>query len=224
MDAQRETPFSLRSAVPDDADAAAALIYETAQSLGDYLFGQTGPAGTIQVFSILFRQKGHLFSYELTTLAVAGEEVVGLAQSLPAADIWKADVGMVLACFKCFGLRATIRGIRRSYPLAFEPDAKPGEFYVGTLAVAPAHRNRGIGLALLRDAERQARERGFSVCSLSVMLHNADALRFYRRAGYREDLRYETKLRAPGVQYSGFYRMVKPVLPREIPVKGVEEK
>jgi ribosomal protein S18 acetylase RimI-like enzyme len=222
MTAQPGTHVTLRPAVPDDAGAAAALIYEAAQSLGDYVFGQSGPEGTIRVFSILFREQGHLFSYELTTLATAGEEIAGLMQALPGADVWRAGVGLMRACLKCFGLRATIGGIRRSYPLAFEPDAKPGEFYVGTLAVAPANRNRGIGLALLRDAERQARERGFSVCSLSVMLHNTDAQRFYRRAGFREDLRYQTKLRAPGVQYSGFYRMVKAVPPREISGKGVE--
>jgi ribosomal protein S18 acetylase RimI-like enzyme len=79
------------------------------------------------------------------------------------------------------------------------------------LAVHPRHRNRGIGRALLRDAERQGRERGCPVCSLSVMLHNTEALRFYKREGYREDLRYESKLRAPGVQYTGFYRMIKPL-------------
>ena len=224
MASQKGLSISLRPAVPEDADAAAALIYETALSLGDYLFGQTGPEGTIRVLSILFREKGHLFSHQLTTLAAEGDEVVGLAQSLPAADLWKAGVGLMRACWKCFGLRATIRGLRRGLPLAFEPDAKDGEFYVDTLAVAPAHRDRGIGLALLRDAERQAREKGFPVCSLSVMLHNTDALRFYKRAGYHEDLRYETKLRAPGVQYTGFYRMVKPLALHAIPVKGAESK
>lgn len=211
MTAQRESALSLRPATPDDADPAAALIYETALALGDYIFGQPGREGTVRRLAILFREKGHLFSHQITTLAVTGGEVVGLAQSIPSADLGMAGVRLVRACVKCFGLGAAIRIAWRSYPLAFEPDAKPGEFYVDTLAVAPSHRNRGIGGALLRDAERQARERGLPVCSLSVMLHNTDALRFYKREGFREDLRYETKLRAPGVQYTGFYRMIKPL-------------
>ncbi len=211
MAAQLEHALSLRPATPDDADPAADLIYETALTLGNYVFGQTGRAGTVRVLAILFREKGHLFSYQFSTLAVMGEEVVGIAQSYPADELWKAGARLVRACAKCFGLGAAIRMAWRSYPLAFEPDAKPGEFYVGTLAVDPTHRNRGIGRALLMDAERQARKRGLPVCSLSVMLHNADALRFYKRAGFREDLRYETRLRAPGVQYTGFYRMIKPV-------------
>ncbi|MBN1438256.1 MAG: GNAT family N-acetyltransferase [Anaerolineales bacterium] len=202
---------SLRTAVPEDAVPAAALIYETALSLGDYVFGQTGPEGTIRILTILFPEKSHLFSYQYTTLAEEGNEVVGLLQALPAEELQRAGVGIFLACLKTLGLRSTIRGIRRAWPLAFEPDAKRGEFYINTLAVASAHRNRGIGAGLLREAERQARERGIGTCSLSVMLHNTAALRFYLREGYCEDLRYETKLRAPGVQYAGFHRMIKPL-------------
>jgi ribosomal protein S18 acetylase RimI-like enzyme len=211
MAGQRESCVSLRPATPDDADPAAALIYETAGTLGDYVFGQTGRTGTIRVLALLFREKGHLFSYQHTTLAVSAGEIVGLVQSFPGGDMWKAGFGLVRACLKCFGLRATIRGIRRGYPLAFEPDAQPGEYYVETLAVAPSRRNRGIGRGLLEHAEQRGRELGFPICSLSVLLHNAEAIRFYTRAGYREDLKYLTRLRAPGVEYTGFYRMIKPI-------------
>jgi ribosomal protein S18 acetylase RimI-like enzyme len=211
MDAKLDSRVMLRPATPEDAGPAAALIYETALTLGDYIFGQSGPEGTIRVFAILFRERGHLFSYQYSTLAEAGGEIVGLVQALPADEMARAGLGLVRACLACFGLGATLRAIRRGWPLAFEPDAKAGEFYVDTLAVARPHRNRGIGRMLLEDAERRARQRGFPVCSLSVMLNNTDALRFYRRAGYREDMRYDTKLRAPGVQYTGFHRMIKPL-------------
>jgi ribosomal protein S18 acetylase RimI-like enzyme len=220
MTAQAGTSISLRPATPGDAEPAAALIYETALTLGDYIFGQSGPEGTTRILAVLFREKGHLFSFQCTTLALSGGEVVGLVQALPAATLGMAGARLVRACAKCFGLGAAIRMAWRSYPLAFEPDAKAGEYYVDTLAVAPARRNRGIGRALLEDAERRARELGFPVCSLSVMLHNTNALRFYRRAGYREDLRYETKLRAPGVQYTGFHRMIKPLSGGGSPAKG----
>jgi ribosomal protein S18 acetylase RimI-like enzyme len=220
MPAEIESQITLRPATPEDAEPAAALIYETALTLGDYIFGQTGRDGSIRVLARLFPERDHLFSYQTTTLAQSAGEVVGLIQALPADDLWKAGIGFMRACWKCFGLRHTIRGVARAYPLAFEPDAKAGEFYVDTLAVHPAHRNRGIGRALLHDAERRGRERGFPVCSLSVMLHNTDALRFYKRAGYREDLRYETKLRAPGVQYGGFYRMIKPLSGIDPSAKG----
>jgi ribosomal protein S18 acetylase RimI-like enzyme len=210
----------LRPATPDDAGPAAALIYETALSLGDYVFGQTGRTGTTRILAALFREQGHLFSYEFSTLAVEQGAVVGIVQAMPAAELGRAGVGLLLACARRLGLRATLGVAMRSFPLAFEPDAKKGEFYVDTLAVDPAHRHSGIGHLLLAEAERRAREAGFTVCSLSVMLHNTDALRFYRREGYHEDLRYETKLRAPNVQYTGFHRMIKSLTGAESPMKG----
>ena len=216
MSAHTPSSITIRSASPEDAGPAAALIYETALTLGDYFFGQTGPEGTIRVLATLFPERDHLFSYQHTVLAVEGERIIGLMQALPADDMARAGSALIRACWKCFGPWSTLRGIWRGWRLAFEPDAKPGEFYVDTLAVATACRNRGVGAVLLRDAERQARERRLRVCSLSVMLHNVDALRFYQRQGYHEDLRYETKLRAPGVQYTGFHRMIKPVTGEEL--------
>lgn len=224
MISKADSRIGLRSATPEDAGPAAALIYETALSLGDYVFKQTGREGTTRIFSLLFREKGHLFSYEYSTLAVEGKAVVGIVQAMPSAELGKAGVGLLLACARRLGWRAALGVARRSFPLAFEPDAKPNEWYVDTLAVDPANRNRGIGRMLLADTERQAREAGFPVCSLSVMLHNTDALRFYRRSGYREDLRYETKLRAPGVQYTGFHRMIKPLSGPESSSKGAALK
>lgn len=188
---------------------AAALIYETTGTLGDYLFGQSNRADTVRTLAVLFREPDHLLSFQSSTLAEAGGEIIGIAQALPGADLWKANIRLAQACAKCLGFGAAIRLAWRGLPLIFEPDAEAGEFYVETLAVAPGHRNRGIGRVLLEDAERRARDLKFPVCSLSVMLQNTDALRFYQRVGYRVDRKVTTRLRAAGVQYNGFYRMVK---------------
>jgi ribosomal protein S18 acetylase RimI-like enzyme len=209
MTGQENPSLSLRPATPDDAGLAAAIIYETMGTLGDYLLGQNNREDTIRTLAILFRERRHLLSYQFSTLAELQGEIVGIAQALPGADLWKAAIGLARACAKCLGLGAALRLAWRGLPLAFEPDAEAGEFYVETLAVAPTSRNRGIGRVLLEDAERRARDLNFPVCSLSVMLHNTDALRFYQRVGYRVDRKVSTRLRTAGVQYNGFYRMVK---------------
>jgi ribosomal protein S18 acetylase RimI-like enzyme len=209
MDPQNLTSLALRPAIPADAEKAAALIYETTGTLGDYLFGQSNRADTIRVLAVLFREPDHLLSFESSTLAEAGGEILGIAQALPGADLWKVEIGLARTCAKCLGWGAALRLGWRGMPLIFEPDAGAGEFYVETLAVAPGHRNRGIGRVLLEDAERRAREINFPVCSLSVMLQNTNALRFYQRAGYRLDRKVTTRLHAAGVQYNGFFRMVK---------------
>jgi ribosomal protein S18 acetylase RimI-like enzyme len=118
---------------------------------------------------------------------------------------------MVRACRKRFGLGAAIRLMGRSIPLAFEleVEGRPGEYYMEALAVAPSCRNRGIGRTLLSHADAQARAFGLPVCSLSVLWENESALRFYQRAGYRMDRKVTARLHTAGVQYNGFFRMVK---------------
>lgn len=204
-----ETSPLLRTASPDDAGEASALIYETMGTLGDFLFGQPGRGESIRVVAALFRQAGHLLSYEHSTLAEADGRIVGIVQAFPGADLWKATLGLMRAGIRCWGLRFALRLGWRGLPLAFEPVAGADEYYVQTLAVAPSFRNRGIGRALLENAQRQTVERGFPVCSLDVLLDNTDALRFYQREGFTIARKVVTRLRAAGVQYNGFYRMVK---------------
>jgi ribosomal protein S18 acetylase RimI-like enzyme len=60
----------------------------------------------------------------------------------------------------------------------------PDAWYVSNLAVDPAARGRGIGSALLQDAELIARgRRAASVC-LDVEAASLSAIRLYGRSGY----------------------------------------
>lgn len=54
------------------------------------------------------------------------------------------------------------------------------------IAVHPAHRNRGVGRALLAAAEREARGRGCCKITLEVRTDNALAQHLYRSAGFGE--------------------------------------
>jgi len=53
-----------------------------------------------------------------------------------------------------------------------------------SIAVSPAHRNKGIGSILLDHAIAKMRDR-ISVVELQVSVSNADAVRFYQRRGFR---------------------------------------
>ncbi len=72
----------------------------------------------------------------------------------------------------------------------FTSDA-PGHGYVDekipelSIAVAPLHRRKGIGEALLRSCMVQAREEGFQALSLSVAAHNRSRM-MYQRAGFEK--------------------------------------
>ena len=53
------------------------------------------------------------------------------------------------------------------------------------LAVAPAHRRRGIATRLMRGAEAALRARGCSKINLQVRATNESVVAFYRALGYQ---------------------------------------
>ena len=59
---------------------------------------------------------------------------------------------------------------------------RPG-LYLEDLFVRPAHRGRGIGLALLAALEQRARETGCGRLDWAVLDWNQSAIDFYRRFG-----------------------------------------
>jgi len=65
--------------------------------------------------------------------------------------------------------------------------ARPG-VYILDLVVEPAHRSRGVGLALVADAARRGRDEwDADYLILSVARSNEGAIRFYEREGFISD-------------------------------------
>lgn len=58
--------------------------------------------------------------------------------------------------------------------------------HIFLLYVVPEHRRRGIGSALMKQAQQWAAARGDRQIGLQVFCHNRAALDLYRRLGYRE--------------------------------------
>jgi ribosomal protein S18 acetylase RimI-like enzyme len=105
------------------------------------------------------------------------------------------------------------------YPLGDEPEPSPGTlpamlvpphqlmnlapatWYVHTLAAYPEHRGRGLGTALLAEADRLAARAGTPGLSLMVTDTNTGARRLYERCGYREAAR--RKMVKDGWQHPG---------------------
>ena len=59
--------------------------------------------------------------------------------------------------------------------------------WMNYLAVAPRHRGRGYGRALVEHVERLLLERGCPKVGLLVRNSNKEAAEFYRRLGYAQD-------------------------------------
>ncbi|HXP93605.1 MAG TPA: GNAT family N-acetyltransferase [Candidatus Binatia bacterium] len=65
--------------------------------------------------------------------------------------------------------------------------------FVAYMAVEPEARRKGIGAALLAEAERIARERNLPTIAMMVTEENGPALRLYERAGFITERRLMCK-------------------------------
>ncbi|MEO1089039.1 MAG: GNAT family N-acetyltransferase [Pseudomonadota bacterium] len=74
-------------------------------------------------------------------------------------------------------------------PLQELENLAPGTWYVNVLAVLPAHRNRGLGAAMLAHADATARGLARHAMSVIVSDANPGARRLYERSGYLEAAR-----------------------------------
>ena len=120
---------------------------------------------------------------------VTGDEVVdGLVTFQDRSRRWYRHVEWRLVR-RYVPLAAALRAAL--FLAAFHATRFPAdELYLETVAVHPRARGRGVGGALLRFAEDEARRRGRGSVSLYCICANTRAHALYRRLGY-EDVRRE---------------------------------
>lgn len=95
--------------------------------------------------------------------------------------------------FRKVSWRTLKRTFRRSAPPSglnstLNSTSKPRRsFGVLSIAVDPARQGRGVGAALMIEAERQAREQGYDAMDLTVAPTNAAAVRLYEKLGWSRE-------------------------------------
>jgi ribosomal protein S18 acetylase RimI-like enzyme len=127
---------------------------------------------------------GSTQGWKQSTIAELSGEAVGVIQAgggLSEFNIGLSDVWLAL---RILGPLRSIAQIPRLNARArVQPKRPQGAYHIAELDVDPAHRNKGIGGALLDWAEAQAREQGFKQMSLTTTTNNP-ARRLYERHGF----------------------------------------
>lgn len=62
--------------------------------------------------------------------------------------------------------------------------------YVFLLYVAPEHRQKGLGTAMMKQAQQWAKQQGYGQIGLQVFENNVSALALYRKLGYHSQARW----------------------------------
>lgn len=168
------------------ADEFADLMHATGAVTYDYQFGDRRLFD--QIVNASWRTPSTLFAYDATTLALDGDELLGIEVGFHApefaqrkkalAQLWPAliEAGEVS--------REKLRQIaERTYQCSYLNAAIPSNvYYIHALAVKESHRGKGIGVKLLHHAIEKAKKADLRALHLDVLSDNP-AVAFYRALG-----------------------------------------
>jgi len=180
-----DTPFSIRPARRSECRRIAELYRISSDGIADYIWTKLGRPGedVLEVGRKRYEREGTPFSYENCKLVELDGTVVGMLVAFPMeVDAQYQETDPVLVPYS-----------------VLEEDQS---YYICGMAVDEAHRGRGIGTALLDEAEKTCRRSGFGKLSLIVFEQNVGAKRLYERAGYAETRRHPV-VPHPLIHYTG---------------------
>jgi len=153
----------------------AARIRPATQADLDICLHMSGACATEHVWQIAQRQQEDQITITLCEVRLPRSMAVEYPRT-PAeiAGVWQTSDAMLVA---------EQGGVLGGY---FDLRAEPGQglALVRDIVVAEPYRRRGIGAALVRAADRWAREHGLHTLIVEAQSQNGPAISFYRKLGF----------------------------------------
>jgi ribosomal protein S18 acetylase RimI-like enzyme len=197
--------LEVRRAEPADFRAVAGLLHQSAEDMYDRFAG--GRERALELLERSLAEPGNASSADVVWVAELAGVVAAAMAAFPVDQ-----AGPRAGSFLRLALRSAPPW---RWPRALvlywaggraAPSPPSAAFYVDALATDPGLRRRGAALALLAEAERQARARGLPAVALDTTIGNEGARALYARAGFEE-----VAYRRAGRGLPGFVALVKPV-------------
>ncbi|NOH16141.1 GNAT family N-acetyltransferase [Clostridium cochlearium] len=191
----------IRGAKPEDAEKAAELISMAWDELACIFAGSKDKEEVNKVISTFCKEKNNRFSYEYIDIAEKDGKIAGLVLAFPAEKEMKLNIPIIKKLPYMY--KRKISNYKEEVvPMLSSEEAKPGEYYIDSIAVHPNYRKNGLGKKLLMVARKRALKKGFKKVSLIVKPKNKGAIKLYKSSGYNMDGTVDM----PSTDY---YRMVK---------------
>jgi ribosomal protein S18 acetylase RimI-like enzyme len=196
----------IRPAAPEDADAVARLLYETATGMYDVYAG--GRRRALRILQAAYGRPGNSASMEVVWVAVIGGAVAGVLAAFPVAEgdaRASRFLRVTLARTPPWKWPATLRIFHTGADLT--PVPPPDSLYVDALATEVGYRRRGVASALLEEACRLASDAGLRAVALDTAATNTSAQALYARSGFSVTERRQPRGPIPGIV--GYARSIR---------------
>ncbi|AEK72049.1 acetyltransferase [Thermococcus sp. 4557] len=174
-------------------------------SAPEYFPALLGPRFS-ELFRRLYIEKANLFSHEHVVFAIYRGQIAGMLLSYDwkVKEMEEKRTGWLMMKSLGFDFLRKLPGFISS--TSGSGRLERGDYYVSNVAVYPEFRGKGIGKALMLEAERLAKESGAERIVLDVERDNERAIAIYKKLGYSVEREHSVELE--GRTYE-FYRMVK---------------
>lgn len=186
--------MTIRSARPQDAGAAARLLYDALHDVAHRLTGEDSEEKAIEVLEQYFRADEGRLSYRQSAVEEIAGEVAGIIVAYGGDQAAELDRPIL----------DRLRKLKNDPTVTLDQEADGDEYYIDTLSVSPQFGGKGIGSALILHAENRAKELKYHKIALAVVTDNHRAHSLYDRKGYKTD---------KDIMINGhvYHHMVKPV-------------
>lgn len=169
--------MTIRSARPQDAGAAARLLYDALHDVAHRLTGEDSEEKAIEVLEQYFRADEGRLSYRQSAVEEIAGEVAGIIVAYGGDQAAELDRPIL----------DRLRKLKNDPTVSLDQEADEDEYYIDTLSVSPQFGGKGIGSALMLHAENRAKELKYHKIALAVVTDNHRAHSLYDRKGYETD-------------------------------------
>ena len=158
--------FTLREATKGDSKTIAELVFKTEDD-PEHVWGYGNKVEIINRIKMLVECESSRYSYNNVKVAEKDGKVCGAIILLKGKDLSKLDLATSIKLIKNInGIKNKLRFIK-DLILEFNFfECEENELYIANLATFEEYRGMGIGKALIKLAENNAKEEGYKICSL----------------------------------------------------------
>ena len=200
--------IEIRTATPEDADAAIPLIYSSGPAAFDYVFSHRTRISAKEFLHRVFQEPGGEFGFRNHVAVVCDGEVVGTGAAFSGEAALSYTLAMLKGIFRHYGALGAFPVMRRG--LQLESIVRPPKgrlHYIAHLGVSPDRRSHGIGTRLVEHLLNEGRRLGRETAALDVSVENPRAEALYERLGFRTTVEIPSNLENQTARVPGHRRM-----------------
>jgi len=206
---QNKNVIKVRAAEPADARLASKLLSLSFPDFSTYGPGLNKDERAKNIYEKTFPLEKHRFSYKNAQVAEIHGQKAGLVVSFNGQLRRRLNFRLAHLLLKAYRLKGKWVLLRRLFPMTFMEETRRDDWVLSNIAVLPKHQGQGVGKALLKAAEKQARADGCKRMVAMVGIQNTSARKFFEHLGYKVTAISLESNRRVKMFGPGYHRMVK---------------